>query len=225
MPILVSDSLVKLLEKLPWEIINYIDELTSYKVILADIADNRTIKTEFSELALSHINRYYDPHTGEMFMDIAQIYYNNNSQGLASLNKLRVKQVFKCDYPLTNILKNYNKSKTVYKTVYKTVHKTAKYCHNIYISNLESYNPKNKLANINNKYMLVNGIPKYWVRLGNSQSDVWKTEFYNTQCSQCTAITRNGWRCKNKVKNEMLSFGHTRCNKHSFVFKSRKINL
>ena len=212
-----SDSLVGLLGKLPWEIINYIDELTSYKIILADIADNRTIKTEFSELALSHINRYYDPYTGEVFMDIAQLYYNNNSQGLASLNKLRVKEVLRCDYLLTKILKECNKP--------KTVNKTAKYCHNIYVSNLESYNPKNKLPNFNNKYMLVNGTPKYWVSLGNSQSDIWKTEFYNTQCAQCTAITRNGWRCKNKVKNEMLSFGHTRCNKHSFVFKSRKINL
>ena len=28
-----SDSLVGLLGKLPWEIINYIDELTSYKII------------------------------------------------------------------------------------------------------------------------------------------------------------------------------------------------
>tara|TARA_B100000575_G_scaffold276252_1_gene261536 strand:+ start:387 stop:1061 length:675 start_codon:yes stop_codon:yes gene_type:complete len=211
---------------LPWELIVYIDEMILYETIIINVprpkyeSPNRNILMGSifpGGITYYMYPRYQDtsgnPHTQYVCWEkvLFEKYGPANSinrhgvlRGVALIQKLNVTAQLKSNYCLAKALKfKTSKSKPKYTSICEK-----------YISDLDIYNL--------DKLKLPPAPHKKWITLNRSSTQDWMLEFnkgdYVMQ-NQCVALTKKGHRCGNKIPKIKFEFGHTRCQKHSFVFK------
>ena len=225
----MSDKVRVKITDLPWELIVYIDEMVLYETIKINVNEEKYGSPEPIILIGGGLEgggetyymyqRYQDTEdnqlnqgkyaTWESFLSEKYgraTFLNKHGvlRGVAFLLKLNVGVQLKSKYSLAKALKfKKTKSEPKYTSICEK-----------YISDLGTYNL--------DKLFLRPPAPKKWITLHRSMILDWMLDLNkgdNVMQNQCVALTKKGHRCKNKISKNKIEFGHTRCHKHSFVFK------
>tara|TARA_B100000575_G_C23045906_1_gene602051 strand:- start:446 stop:1132 length:687 start_codon:yes stop_codon:yes gene_type:complete len=220
-----------LITDLPWEIIVYIDSFNyavGTQLFLCDPTPHKKLALPLNPLFEFGLDpnvlpsRYLDLVTDtvshEWQYSMSDEIFDSNTglffglRGTAILTRLGVKSKLNLEHGLARALKNKNSNIP-----------DKKHMFNVYSTNIKNYYSSTTRSNISPIYCANGNTQSDWIHLSESEIDTWKEQFVASPTLQCTAITKRGHRCKNKINNTNLVFGHTRCHIHSFVFKPKTI--
>ena len=224
----MSGKVLVTITDLPWELIIYIDEMVLYESIKINVSQeiyeppNRNILMgsilpagdtyymypRYQDTSRNQLTQKqyvtWETVLNEKYGPAGIINRHGVLRGVAIIHKLDVEEQLKSNYNLAKALKL---KQSISKPKYTSI------CEK-YISDLEIYNL--------DKLYLRPAPTKKWITLYRSMISDWMLDLNKGDCAmqnQCVALTKKGYRCKNKISKNKIEFGHTRCQKHSFVFK------
>ena len=224
----MSDKVRVKITDLPWELIVYIDEMVLYETIKINLIQGKYESPNRNILMGSILpggDRYY----------MYPRYQDVSNESLLPLQYVTWETVLNVNYGPANVLNKHGVLRgeaIIYKLdveiqlkSYYNLAKALKFkksiCKPKYTSICEKYISDLEIYNLDKLYL--RPVPtKKWITLYRSMISDWMLDLNKGDCvmqNQCVALTKKGYRCKNKISKNKIEFGHTRCQKHSFVFK------